>query len=85
MGQMIPVTRTERSAADLRWIAVKAANGDQARRLLAIALIMDGRSRTEAAEQCGMQRQTLRDWVHRYNEAGVDGLKSAPPPVLPRC
>jgi len=86
MGQMIPITRTEHSAAELRRLASKAADGDQARRLLALALIMDGRSRTEAAEQCGMQRQTLRDWVHRYNEAGVDGLKSrtapGPAPLL---
>lgn len=73
MGQMIPITRTECSAAELRL-------------LLAVALILDGRSRTEAAEQGGMQqRQTLRDWVHRYNEAGVDGLKSRTAPGPARC
>ena len=85
MGQMIAITRTEYSAAQLRRLAAQALEVDQARRLLALALIMDGRSRTEAAEQCGMQRQTLRDRVHRYNEAGVDELKSAPPLVLLLC
>lgn len=83
---MIPITRSEHSATDLRRLAAKAEDGDRARRLLAIALIMDGRSRTEAAEQCGMQRQTLRDWVHRYNETGADGLQSraapGPTPLL---
>jgi transposase len=48
--------------------------------LLALSLVLDGRSRTEAAQQNGMDRQTLRDWVHRYNDAGIDGLKSLPSP-----
>ena len=39
-------------------------------------MVMEGCSRAEAAERNGMDRQTLRDWVHRYNEAGVDGLAS---------
>jgi transposase len=49
-------------------------------------MVLEGRVRTEAAEQNGMHRQTLRDWVHRYNAAGIDGLKSlhspGPPPAL---
>jgi transposase len=43
-------------------------------------------SRTDAARCCGMDRQTLRDWVHRYNADGVAGLADAPrcgrPPAL---
>jgi hypothetical protein len=39
-------------------------------------LVLEGRSRAEAAEQNGMDRQTLSDWVHRYNAGGIDGLKS---------
>ena len=39
--------------------------------MLAIAHVLDGRSRAEAAELCGMDRQTLRDWVHRYNADGL--------------
>jgi len=52
----------------------------QARRLLAIAAVLDGNSRTEAAKIGGMDRQTLRDWVIRFNEQGPDGLvnKSSP-------
>ena len=42
--------------------------------MLALALVLEGRSRTEAAESCGMDRQTLRDWVHRYNAEGLEGL-----------
>jgi transposase len=48
----------------------------QSRRLLAIAMVLDGSSREEAARQAGMDRQTLRDWVHRYNDLGADGLVS---------
>jgi transposase len=51
--------------------------------LLAIALVLDGRSRAEAAELNGMDRQTLSDWVHRHNAAGIDGLKSRLP-LAPR-
>lgn len=49
-------------------------------------MVLEGGTRTEAAEQNGMDRQTLRDWVHRYNDAGVEGLKSrrspGPKPTL---
>jgi transposase len=43
-------------------------------------MVLEGCSRTEAAELNGMDRQTLRDWVHRYNADGIPGLKSCPPP-----
>ena len=49
-------------------------DGKVARRLLAIALVLEGVSRKAAAQSCGMDRQTLRDWVHRYNDEGMDGL-----------
>jgi transposase len=49
-------------------------------RLLAIALVLDGHSRAEAAEKKGMDRQTLSDWVHRYNATGIDGLQSCHSP-----
>ena len=48
--------------------------------MLALAFVLDGRTRTEAAESCGMDRQTLRDWVHRYNEEGLAGLIDRPLP-----
>jgi transposase len=48
--------------------------------MLAVAMLLEGRSRTEAAELNGMERQTLRDWVHRYNAEGVEGLRSRTAP-----
>jgi transposase len=71
MGQAVTITRTEHTAEALREFAAKSRDGAQVRRLLAIALILEGRPRTEAAEVSGMDRQTLRDWVHRYNAEGI--------------
>ncbi len=76
MGSAIDITRTEHSAEALRGFAAKSNDGAQVRRLLALALVLEGQPRRTAAEQAGMDRQTLRDWVHRYNEQGVDGLRS---------
>lgn len=69
----IAITRQDHTAADLRR-AAGSGDGAQARRLLALALVLEGVSRTEAARVCGMDRQTLRDWVHRYNAEGIAGL-----------
>src|SRR5438477_12789574 len=66
--------RDDFEADDLRRLAGKAKDADQARRLLALAAVLDGMNRTEAARIGGMDRQTLRDWVHRFNERGPDGL-----------
>ena len=44
--------------------------------MLAIALVLEGADRRTAAETCGMDRQTLRDWVHRYNAEGLAGLSN---------
>ena len=67
--------RTDRSAADLRRHAKREKNPRVARRLLAIANALEGMSRAEAARLAGMDRQALRDWVIRYNESGLEGLK----------
>ncbi len=72
----IAITRMQYSAAELRDLAVKSRDTAQSRRLLAIAMVLDGSSREDAARQAGMDRQTLRDWVHRYNDLGADGLVS---------
>jgi transposase len=69
--------RTDFSAAELRHFATRTKNASQSRRLLSLAAVLDGLSRTEAARIGGMDRQTLRDWVHRFNERGLDGLKDA--------
>jgi transposase len=76
MGAAVQITRMEYTAAELRGLAAKSVDGAKVRRLLALALILDGNSREAAAEQAGMDRQTLRDWVLRYNESGVAGLTS---------
>ena len=68
------ITRIERTAADLRRDAVQSPDVAVARRLLALALILDGHTREDAARSAGMDRQTLRDWVHRYNADGLAGL-----------
>lgn len=68
---------------DLRRLAVKVRDAGQARRLLALAAVYDGMSRAEAACIGGMDRQTLRDWVHRFNERGPDGLINAKSPGRP--
>jgi transposase len=76
MGRPIDITRLEHSATALRELAAKTHDGAVVRRLLAIALILEGHSREEAARRNGMDRQILRDWVHRYNADGVAGLRS---------
>ncbi len=80
MSAAVQITRTEHTAAELRVLAAKSGDVAQSRRLLAIAMVLEGDSRLDAARQSGMDRQTLRDWVHRYNEAGIDGLVSRPLP-----
>ena len=79
----LAITRTEHSADELRLAARRTKDTWQARRLLAIALVLDGASRTEAARAAGMERQTLRDWVIRYNEEGIEGLRDRPRPGRP--
>lgn len=86
MSAAVRITRMKHTATDLRELAAKCRDGARVRRMLAMAMVLEGRSRTEAAESNGMDRQTLRDWVHRYNESGVEGLKSrcspGPTPLL---
>jgi len=76
MSRSLPVTRTDHTAAGLRLLAGKCQDAAQVRRLLALACVLEGWPRGEAAAQNGMDRQTLCDWVRRYNDAGVAGLKS---------
>ena len=70
----IEITRLDLTSAGLRAAAGKSRDAKAARRMLALALILEGVDRARAAETCGMDRQTLRDWVHRYNAEGLAGL-----------
>jgi transposase len=74
----VAVTRRELSAAELRRAAVRCRGAAVARRMLALALVLEGASREDAARAAGMDRQTLRDWVHRYNAEGLAGLHDRP-------
>ena len=60
---------------ELRRLAAATKNANQSRRLLSLAAVLDGMNRTDAARIGGMDRQTLRDWVHRFNTHGPGGLK----------
>jgi transposase len=70
----VTITRTDISASMLRHEAGRTNDAPAARRMLAIALVLEGYPRRDAAIQCGMDRQTLRDWVHRFNGEGLNGL-----------
>ena len=80
MGVKLTVTRMSHTAPELRALSARCSDGSQVRRMLALAMVLEGCPRTDAAMLNGMDRQTLRDWVHRYNAEGVDGLKSRKSP-----
>jgi transposase len=82
MGQAVAL-RSDYTSGKVRRLATRAKDAAQARRLLAIAAVLDGASRAEAAKIGGMDRQTLRDWVIRFNEQGPDGLVNIPSPGVP--
>jgi transposase len=75
--------RQDFDAATLRRLATTVKDAGQARRLLALAAVYDGKDREEAACIGGMDRQTLRDWVLRFNERGPDGLINVKAPGRP--
>lgn len=74
MGSAVKL-RTDYSAGELRRLAKASKDASQSRRLLALAAVLEGMSREDAARLGGMDRQTLRDRVHRFNAHGPDGLK----------
>jgi transposase len=87
LDMAVLISRLDLDAAELREAARRSSDSAAARRMLALALILEGKTRTEAARSAGMDRQTLRDWVHRYNESGLEGLTNrlntgAPPRKL---
>jgi transposase len=76
----VAITRRELDAGGLRREAGRCRDARAARRMLALALVLEGGSREAAARAAGMDRQTLRDWVHRYNAEGLAGLRDRPRP-----
>ena len=80
----VAITRQDLSAVELRREAARSRDAKAARRMLALALVLEGVDRKTAAEACGMDRQTLRDWVHRYNAEGLAGLANQRGGARPR-
>lgn len=76
MPSSVPL-RTDFSPNELRRLARRSRSNNASRRLLSLAAVLDGMNRSDAARIGGMDRQTLRDWVHRFNKSGPDGLKDA--------
>ena len=74
---IIEITRQDLSISQLRAEAARTADAKQARRILAIAMVLDSHSRRLAAQAGGMERQTLRDWVR------LAGPPSMPMPTTP--
>jgi len=68
--------RDDYDGGELRRLAKRSRDPRQVRRLLALAAAYDGSNRADAAKAGGMDRQTLRDWAHRFNEEGPEGLKN---------
>jgi transposase len=82
MSAPIPL-RKDFGASQLRGLAKKTKNAAQARRLLALAAIYDGGTRTEAANIGGVGLQIIRDWVLRFNARGPAGLVDGKSPGQP--
>jgi hypothetical protein len=78
MGAPVPI-RDDIPTEELRRLARQENDGRVACRLLGLANVVDGMNRERAARQAGMDRQTLRDWVIRFNAEGVEGLGDRPP------
>jgi transposase len=82
MGAAIGL-REDVDAKVLRALAKRTKDGPQARRLLALAEIYDGATRSEAAKIGGVTLQIIRDWVLRFNAFGPDGLMDRKAPGQP--
>src|SRR5689334_14079383 len=83
MAVAVPL-RSDFDAAQLRALAKRSRDPDQTRRLLALAAIYDGASRTEAAQIGCVTLQIVRDWVLRFNARGPEGLLTGRAPGAPR-
>ena len=84
MSVKIAVTCTDHTPESLRKLASSYKFRDCRNRLRAMALMIeDSVSRAEISRRVGVDVQTLRDWVVRYNEAGVGGLRDAARPGRP--
>src|SRR5262249_15051508 len=66
--------RGDYDSAELRALARQSKDGNQTRRLMALAVVYEGGSRSDGAKAGGVGLQTFRDWVLRFNADGPAGL-----------
>src|SRR5215210_313658 len=78
MGRGLPIREDGVTASELRGLAKKDPRRRTAQRMLAIANALEGMSRAEAARAAGIERQSLRDAVLRFNAEGLAGLSDRP-------
>src|SRR5258707_4562882 len=67
----IAITRLDLTASGLRAAARRAKNVSTARRMLCLAIVLDGADPKTAADDSGMDTQKLRDLVHCFNAHGL--------------
>ena len=77
--------RNDLNSPRRRRAARRARTGAAVRRMPALALVLEGASRTKVAQAAGVGRQTLRDWVHRSNDEGLAGLTDRHGEAGPKC
>ena len=70
----VAITRTDLTSRELHAAGSRSHDARAARRMVAVALVPESPDRKSAAASCGMDRRALRDWLHRYNEGGLEGL-----------
>ncbi|MCY4541496.1 MAG: helix-turn-helix domain-containing protein [Rhodobacteraceae bacterium] len=78
MSAPVKITNTDRTSKQLKAFSYRCKDRVQARRVRAIAMVIDGHKRGGAAKASGVTIQTIRDWVINYNERGVEGLRDNP-------
>ena len=78
MGRALPIREDVATASELRRLAKKEPRRRTAQRMLAIANALEGMSRADAARAVGIERQSLRDAVIRFNAEGLAGLVDRP-------
>ena len=84
MGAPVKLTREEHTPTDLWQLAGALNDAGHARRVQAISFVLSGWPRSKAAAFADVDRQTLRDWVERYNAGGVGALATLTSPGRPR-
>lgn len=70
--------RSDYTSADFRGFARRCRDPDQVRHVLALTVILDGGSRSDAAQMAGVTLQIVRDWGLKFNDGGPEGLATPP-------